>query len=274
MNPWDSQTIRQYDASGIYPALTSNGTGGQNRQGIVYPEIARTLTARHDSSPCEDRGQNYVVAEFAIEGNTIDRNSNKNGCGYCVGLCPTLNTQDRHGVVYSADCRNGALNEELSGTLQAKSNGGQSLNCINPVVFDQVRIGQYGSGVTASTLTACGYKSASDLIVDDARVYPGVGITSKENASNPQYMDPAPTIGTDSRNYLVRKLYPPRKYIVRRLTPTECARLQGFPDWWDADVDGSDSARYKMWGNGIALPCAEFVLRRIKQYTEIERSGW
>lgn len=54
-----------------------------------------------------------------------------------------------------------------------------------------------------------------------------------------------------------------RKYIVRRLTPLECCRLQGFPDWWDADVEGSDSARYKMWGNGIALPCAADVLRRI-----------
>lgn len=65
-----------------------------------------------------------------------------------------------------------------------------------------------------------------------------------------------------------------RKYIVRRLTPTECARLQGFPDWWDADVEGSDSARYKMWGNGIALPCAEFVLRRIAEFAELERRGW
>ena len=36
LNPWDSQTIRQYDANGVYPALTSNGTGGQNRQGTVY----------------------------------------------------------------------------------------------------------------------------------------------------------------------------------------------------------------------------------------------
>ena len=44
-------------------------------------------------------------------------------------------------------------------------------------------------------------------------------------------------------------------YIVRRLTPTECARLQGFPDDWAADVPHSDGAEYKMWGNGIALPC-------------------
>lgn len=56
-----------------------------------------------------------------------------------------------------------------------------------------------------------------------------------------------------------------RQYVVRRLTPLECCRLQGFPDWWDADVGGSDSARYKMWGNGIALPCAFDVLRRIAE---------
>lgn len=54
-----------------------------------------------------------------------------------------------------------------------------------------------------------------------------------------------------------------RKYIVRRLTPTECARLQGFPDWWTDGADGSDSSKYKLWGNGIALPCAEDVLGRI-----------
>lgn len=61
-----------------------------------------------------------------------------------------------------------------------------------------------------------------------------------------------------------------RKYIVRRLTPLECCRLQGFPDWWEDGVDGSDSARYKMWGNGIALPCANDVLRRI---AEADRYG-
>ena len=54
-----------------------------------------------------------------------------------------------------------------------------------------------------------------------------------------------------------------RKYILRRLTPLECCRLQGFPDWWTDDVEVSDSAQYKMWGNGIALPCAADVLGRI-----------
>ena len=63
-----------------------------------------------------------------------------------------------------------------------------------------------------------------------------------------------------------------RKYIVRRLTPTECARLQGFPDWWTDGADGSDSAQYKMWGNGIALPCAADVLGRIAKAAGEEKS--
>lgn len=52
-------------------------------------------------------------------------------------------------------------------------------------------------------------------------------------------------------------------YIVRRLTPTECARLQGFPDWWTADVPHADSAEYKMWGNGVSLPCVLYVMEGI-----------
>lgn len=56
-----------------------------------------------------------------------------------------------------------------------------------------------------------------------------------------------------------------RKLQFRRITPTECGRLQGFPDWWTDGVQGSDSAKYKMWGNGIALPCAADVLGRIAE---------
>lgn len=62
-----------------------------------------------------------------------------------------------------------------------------------------------------------------------------------------------------------------RKYVLRRLTPTECARLQGFPDWWCDGAEGSDSAQYKLWGNGIALPCACDVLGRIAE--EMRKDG-
>lgn len=62
-----------------------------------------------------------------------------------------------------------------------------------------------------------------------------------------------------------------RKYVLRRLTPTECARLQGFPDWWCDGANGSDSAQYRLWGNGVALPCVCDVLGRIAE--EIRNNG-
>ena len=45
----------------------------------------------------------------------------------------------------------------------------------------------------------------------------------------------------------------------------ECLRLQGLPDWWVDGADGSDSAIYKMAGNGLAIPCAADVLGRIAE---------
>lgn len=55
------------------------------------------------------------------------------------------------------------------------------------------------------------------------------------------------------------------RLIVRRLTPTECARLQGMPDWWVSDIEHTDSAEYKMWGNGMALPNILYVMEGIKE---------
>lgn len=92
--------------------------------------------------------------------------------------------------------------------------------------FTRQAISVFKQGGVASTLMERQFKSGDDLVVEE----------------QPQLQ---------------------RKYIVRRLTPTECARLQGFPDWWCDGADGSDSAQYKMWGNGIALPCAADVLGRI-----------
>lgn len=54
-----------------------------------------------------------------------------------------------------------------------------------------------------------------------------------------------------------------KKYVLRRLTPTECARLQGFPDWWCDGANGSDSAEYRLWGNGVALPCVAFIMDQL-----------
>lgn len=69
----------------------------------------------------------------------------------------------------------------------------------------------------------------------------------------------------DFTDIVQEKSMPQKKYVLRRLTPTECLRLQGLPDWWCDGANGSDSAIYKMAGNGIALPCAYDVLGRIAE---------
>ena len=52
--------------------------------------------------------------------------------------------------------------------------------------------------------------------------------------------------------------------LIRRLTPLECERLQGFPDLWTKIDSASDSARYKALGNSVAIPCVEFIMEGIE----------
>uniref|UniRef100_UPI0018A0C721 DNA cytosine methyltransferase n=1 Tax=Intestinimonas butyriciproducens TaxID=1297617 RepID=UPI0018A0C721 len=54
--------------------------------------------------------------------------------------------------------------------------------------------------------------------------------------------------------------------LIRRLTPLECERLQGFPDGWTDLPGASDSSRYKALGNSVAIPCVEYIMRRIVLY--------
>lgn len=72
--------------------------------------------------------------------------------------------------------------------------------------------------------------------------------------------------GTGERNGTEREIIAQinqSKWVVRRVVPIECARLQGMPDWWCKDIPHSDSAEYKMWGNGMALPCVLYVMEGI-----------
>ena len=61
--------------------------------------------------------------------------------------------------------------------------------------------------------------------------------------------------------------------IVRRLMPIEAERLMGFPDFWtESDLDGkhiSDTQRYSMLGNSIAVPCAAYIMQGIRQVMEV-----
>lgn len=95
-------------------------------------------------------------------------------------------------------------------------------------VYARQRVDQFRDDEIASTESARQHKDATDLICQ-----------------------PPSTWDTDCRN------------LIRRLTPLECERLQGFPDGWTDIPGASDSARYKALGNSLAIPCVEFIMSRI-----------
>ena len=75
--------------------------------------------------------------------------------------------------------------------------------------------------------------------------------------------DKSGTIACNNDQVLFQKAE--TQYIVRRLTPLECCRFQGMPDFWTDGVEGSDAARYKLWGNGMALPNALYVMEGVAE---------
>lgn len=166
--------------------------------------------------------------ESAEDGNGIDR-ANTAGCndkGWKEDTSYTLNTIDRPAVAYCMG------NGQLGGiTMAAIAN---TLDCMHDQQAVVIENETYQP--TVGALCARDYKGVGNQYVGEGKC-----IVQK---------DPDETVKV--------------KYIVRRLTPLECCRLQGFPDWWEDGVEGSDSARYKMWGNGIALPCAVDVLSRLE----------
>ena len=114
-------------------------------------------------------------------------------------------------------------------------NGGNGLGCQEDLaytltatdrhaVYSRQRVDDFRRNDVVSTQSARQHKDATDLICQQAEAY---------------------------------------AYLIRRLTPLECERLQGFPDGWTDIPGASDSARYKALGNSVAIPCVEFIMSRI-----------
>jgi len=181
-----------------FPAVLYDMTHADEVMRPVEPGIAPTLNSRMGT------GGNQVPVMLNFTQNQRDE------------------VRDLEDKAVAVDCRNLCENKELSGTIQAKENGGQSLNYINPI-----RLG----------------------------------------------------------------------YAVRRLTPLECERLQGFPDNWTnvewiehykyigknpkrkdipmkvRKMRAVDTNRYKAIGNSVAIPCVLFVLGGIARVLKKDRAA-
>ena len=283
-----------------FDSLASNSMKSSNpHSGCREVEIAKTLDTSLPDPAKNQGGIAIVEPTFCIQGNTIDRadTAGANGTGVKEDVCYTLNTIDRPAVAFALDCRNMTANEELSATLQAKSNGGQSLNYINPVAEPLIYDARgNGDGITSPTMTGDHNSRVTDYTAITlqgdtvagallARDYKGPGRADSLGRVIAQPVgadlyngtltgDKATTLttatgqgGANTGPSVIEKII---RWIVRRLTPTECERLQGYPDGWTdlgewIDSKGkthkdADTSRYKALGNSIALPQWYYVL--------------
>jgi DNA (cytosine-5)-methyltransferase 1 len=283
-----------------FDSLASNSMKSSNpHSGCREVEIAKTLDTSPPDPANNQGGIDIVEPTFCIQGNTIDRadTAGANGTGVKEDVCYTLNTIDRPAVAFALDCRNMTANEELSATLQAKDNGGQSLNYINPVAEPLIYDARgNGDGITSPTMTGDHNSRVTDYTAITlqgdtvagallARDYKGPGRADSLDRVIAQPVgadlyngtltgDKAVTLtaatakgGTNTGPSVIEKII---RWIVRRLTPTECERLQGYPDGWTdlgewIDSKGkthkdADTPRYKALGNSIALPQWYYVL--------------
>lgn len=283
-----------------FDSLASNSMKSNNpHSGCREVEIAKTLDTSPPDPAKNQGGIAIVEPTFCIQGNTIDRadTTGANGAGVKEDVCYTLNTIDRPAVAFALDCRNMTANEELSATLQAKGNGGQSLNYINPVAEPLIYDARgNGDGITSPTMTGDHNSRVTDYTAITLQSDTVAGALLARDYKDPGRADSlgrviAQPVGADLYNgtltgdkavtlttatgqggantgpSVIEKII---RWIVRRLTPTECERLQGYPDGWTdlgewIDSKGkthkdADTPRYKALGNSIALPQWYYVL--------------
>ena len=262
----NDQTLFVPKAYGICSKGSNSMKSDNPESGFYEAHKSRTLDANGGDPSCNQGG----IAVVAIEGNGT--RPSHHGDGYSEkDVMFTLNATEQHGVVYSTskNSHHTEAEENLANTLVAS-------DYKDPPIVGGRSYGFYPQ-MKAECVTFTEEKSGCLV-----------------NGTNPGY-----------QNGVVDE-----DYIVRRLTPTECARLQGFPDWWcddlgtpeptDEDIafwrdvfsthakalgkdirpksdsqirkwlmdPHSDSAEYKMWGNGVALPNVVFVLSGIAYYAQ------
>lgn len=285
-----------------------------NAESGVNPAVARSLTARADGSPCIDRGPNIVVEPVAadlynamITGDiaaTVTARTGRYGdasgpsvlcaafklgnseqarsIGYQEELAPTLNaecggnkpavvTPAAYGICSYASNSMKSSNPH-SGVYKADTSRTLDLNGGNPAcnqggiavvqrAYPMQGFGDYRRADVASACKQRDYKDSTDLVV---------GIDEECNAYIEQYGTLRAHASGGAEETLMHRM------VVRRLTPLECERLQGFPDGWTdigdyTDSTGkkrktSDSARYKALGNSIALPFWRWMFGRMAVY--------
>lgn len=221
------------------------------------------------------------------------------GIGYMAERSPTLSSQRHDASVLCLNDQGGSVmgvTENVSGTLQAQEHGHQptildmshacdavrecgdvcqSLQARMGTGGNQVPLVAYGIGngqVNGAATMALEVSQTLDTMHDAQAVFCCAAVECRNGTENPEINGTLQAHSASGSSMNLNNVCRVNK-AVRRLTPLECERLQGFPDGWTdigdwVDSNGktrktTDSARYKSLGNSIALPPWKWVLKRL-----------
>ena len=213
-------------AEDLCPTITSAAGTSGNNQPVLYENhgIDSRYTGPHPVAPT-------MSARYGTGGNNVPLIEQEEPETYCI-VGNVIDRQPENGG-------NGkGYQEDLAYTLTATD---------HHAVFARQRTDVFCEGDVASTESARQYKDATDLVMQETV---GALTSSDRKGPNSQYVSQDKCIVEGPR-------------LIRRLTPLECERLQGFPDGWTDIPGASDSARYKALGNSVAIPCVEYIMAGI-----------
>jgi DNA (cytosine-5)-methyltransferase 1 len=273
---------------------------GQAASTSFVPSVASCLeTTSHDYSRAD--GFNMIAAPIALAENTIGRQPQNggNGDGFTVGgPMYTLNATGVHGVaqpVYELHSQDSRVTElkDVCGTVSATygMGGGNVPVTIQPIAFEPGKLKRLGYGYAPAGLAPTLRAGAGDnqlaiaqptVLMDQGGSVMSVledgtvGTLRREtHGHEPVVMAPTLTASNDpSRSPQSTEVtnqvaaVHAASMAVRRLTPVECERLQGFPDnytniTWRKQPESPDGPRYKALGNSMAVPVMAWIGRRI-----------
>lgn len=258
VTPINTQIATRYKALGERTGL---GIGQEN-------DPAYTLQAGHEHGVC-----------YCIAGNVIDRSetAGANGVGATENVSYTLNTVDRPAVAYTLKIRSGCAGGGKGALVQTEKSATlstlQDQTLFQPVVYDARG---NGDGKIVPTITGDHENRITDYtaIAIERKTFNEQSFSSyKESDKCSTLKAKAGNIGNGSECLIAEKAI---RWIVRRLTPMECERLQGYPDgytdigdWTDSKGKKhkyADSPRYKALGNSIALPQWFWLVQKMRPY--------
>ena len=250
--------------------------GGQAGQG--YPAIVERRTDELCPTLRANMGDNQAAVAYSLQGSMIGQADHNvpQGSGVNEDVSFTLNTVDRHAVCYGPDTYNQATLIDTAFTLRSAS-GGDS----KPAVC--YGISSYESNAMKSSNPHSGiYEADTSRTLDQNGGNPacnqGGMLVFENHGQDSRYtgpLDVAPVVsatygmGGNNQPFVVNGMKSNNPTAtVRRLTPMECERLQGYPDNYTNIPGASDSARYKALGNSFAIPNAYFVISNISNYKD------